>query len=528
MKAMILAAGFGTRLKRFTKKNPKPLINISYPVKIIDTVIKNLINANIKEIAVNLHYRGEPIKKYLEEKYPEIEWKFFFEKRILGTGGGILNAKSFFKDCDKFIILNSDILFFFDLKDLIKKHSGAIASLVLIENRKDKRGVYYKERKIEGFLSDRVINDKNIKIGTFTGIHILNNKIFKYLEKYKKENKIEKFSIIEVYKEILSKGKTINAIEINDYWKDIGTIKSLKEGREDYRVFKFIGNQLGDKIVKIENTFQGGSDKRVFRISSNGISRIAIISKKKEIKSLDSISRFFYDKKFPIPFIVKSADKWIITEDGGKVSLLDKVNEYKKIGKFPIRYYKKAIDYLEELFKINIRDFPYDSLYQRKEFDYENIKFDLKYYNKYYNPGGLKLSDDIIESMAYSINLELENFPKSIIHRDYQSTNILINNNDEIRIIDYQTMRIGPIIYDLASLVFDSYIPFNKKIIYELIDYFFSLDSFKNLERKSFWAAAEIRIIQNLGAFAKLGINNPFFKSKIKEAEKRLKCLVQS
>ena len=526
MKAMILAAGFGSRLKDITVDIPKPLVDVGDSKKIIDIVVDNLLDARIDEIAVNLHYKGDIVKNYLREKYPEIKWRFYFEKEILGTGGGLYNAKDFFIDCNEFVLINSDIMIFSDIKKFIRKHreNKTVSSLVLFENQNDKRGVYYIKNRVSGFSQDKIDNYENIKTGTFTGIHIINNKIFDYINNYLKKNREKKFSIINIYKHMIKTGKKVGAIETKDYWRDLGTIESLKEGRKEYIAFNTVKKEFGEKVKTIKKTFQGGSNKRIFRVETEKNSKIIIFSKPEEIKSISAISIFFQNKKYPIPKIIKNSKEWIIMEEGGKLSLLDIVNKYKKENRFPIEYYKKAIDCLDELARIDIKKFPVKSLYQTAYFDLENIKFDINYFNRYYFK---KLSEEEIDTLADKIYKDLKKCPVSIIHRDYQSTNILINGDNELRIIDFQTMRLGPIVYDLASLIFDSYIPFDKKTINTLIDYFFSLENFKNLDKKVFWTAAFIRILQNLGAFGKLGENNRFFHSKIEEAEKRLKYILQ-
>ncbi len=523
-KAMILAAGFGTRLKGITRTIPKPLVTIANSTKIIDIIINNLLNAEIDEIAVNLHYKGDKIKHYLEKKYPEIKWKFYFEKEILGTGGGLYNARDFLMDCSEFILINSDIMIFSDIKKFIAQHkkNGSISSLVLFENKDDKRGVYYSKNRVLGFSESPPNNDKKKKTGTFTGIHIINNKIFDYFDDYLKEHREKKISIISIYSHIIKKGGKIGVIETENYWRDLGTIESLEEGRKEYIAFNTIKDKFGEKIRNIEKTFQGGSDKRIFRVETDKDSRIIIFSKPEEIKSISAVSHFFQDKEYPIPKIIENSKEWVLMEDGGRTSLLDIVNRYKKENEFPMEYYKKAIDCIHELSKTDIKTFPKESLYQTAYFDLENIKFDINYFNNHYYK---KLSEKEIENLTEKIHTEFKKHPLSIIHRDYQSTNILVNKNNELRIIDFQTMRLGPIVYDLASLVFDSYIPFDEKIINSLVDYFFTLDNFKNLDKQVFWTAAFIRILQNLGAFGKLGKDNQFFHSKIKEAEKRAKYI---
>ncbi len=525
MRAMILAAGFGTRLGRITEKIPKPLVKLERNKRIIDYVVDILLKADINEIAVNLHHKGDLIEDYLKEKYDRVNWKFFYEKDILGTGGGLLNASSFFENEKDFVLINSDILTFLDLKKIInlhKRNKSSIASMVVFENMKDKRALFYNpiKKEVIGFSEKDIEKSKlkNTKKGTFTGIHIINRRFFEYMKE-----KSGFFSIIEVYRDAIKNGEKVNSVEIDDYWADMGTIESLRRVKKDLKVFDFIEKKLGDKITEIKRPFRGGSSKRIFRIKSDGISRVAVLSTEDEIKAMDSLSRFFYKTKFPVPFIIKSSKDWLLMEDGGEISLREFVICSRKI--FPVDYYEKAIDYLEELAKIDIKKFPEKALYQRAYFDMENIIFDLNYFNNYYF--NKKLTEEEIKEFARAIYNSLKQHPLSIMHRDYQSSNILINNNGELRIIDFQTMRVGFSVYDLASLLFDSYIPFDMKRTEELLNYFFSLKTFNSYKREVFWTAALIRILQNLGAFAKLGKDNNFFRSKIKEAEKRLKLILE-
>ena len=528
MRAMILAAGFGTRLKKITEKIPKPLVKLERNKRIIDYVINILLKTGINEIAVNLHHKGDLIEDYLKERYRDrVNWKFFHEKEILGTGGGLLNAISFFENEENFVLINSDILTFLDLEKIIKIHNrkkSSIASMVIFENPKDRRALFYDpdKKEIIGFSEKDIEKSKlkKVKKGTFTGIHIINRKLFDYMK-----NKSGFFSIIEVYRDAIKNGEKVNSIETDDYWADIGTVESLRSVKKDMKIFDFIETRLGDKIKGIKIPFRGGSSKKIFRIKSDGISRVSILSSKEEIIAIDSLSRFFYKTKFPVPFIIKSSKDWLLMEDGGEVSLMEFVNRVCDKNEFPFDYYKKAIDYLEELAKIDIKRFPEKALYQRAYFDMGNIIFDLNYFNNHYF--NKRLTEEEIKKFGQIIYDSLKQHPLSIMHRDYQSSNILINNNGELRIVDFQTMRIGFSVYDLASLLFDSYIPFDMKRTEELLDYFFSLETFKSYKREVFWAAALIRILQNLGAFAKLGKDNNFFKEKIKEAEKRLKVILK-
>ena len=132
MKAMILAAGFGTRLRPLTEMKPKALMPVANK-PILARNIEYLISHGITEIIVNAHHHHQQIVDYLREESSiglNIEVKV--EQEILGTGGGIKNAEDFW-DKEPFFVINSDILTDIDLAAVYQVHqtSGALVTLVL-------------------------------------------------------------------------------------------------------------------------------------------------------------------------------------------------------------------------------------------------------------------------------------------------------------------------------------------------------------------------------------------------------------
>ena len=119
MKALILAAGFGTRLKPLTNDLPKPM----FPVlnrPILEHALHFLSSQGIKEIAINLHHQPEKIIDYFGNgKNFNVKLHFSKEENILGTAGGIKKLELFFKD-EAFLVINSDIpSTVMELEDLI-------------------------------------------------------------------------------------------------------------------------------------------------------------------------------------------------------------------------------------------------------------------------------------------------------------------------------------------------------------------------------------------------------------------------
>ena len=109
MKAVILAAGFGKRLKEITAITPKALVPVAGKPVIL-WIIEKLINTGVSEILINLHYKGEDIKNYLESLNLKVIFKFFFEKEILDTGGALKNMQAELQSEEFFILHNCDVL----------------------------------------------------------------------------------------------------------------------------------------------------------------------------------------------------------------------------------------------------------------------------------------------------------------------------------------------------------------------------------------------------------------------------------
>lgn len=125
MKALLLAGGIGTRLKPLTNFLPKCLAPINGR-PLIDYWISALVDNNITEIVLNTHYLSNLVQEYIEKS----TWKNFIhishEPSLLGTGGTIINNKSFFQT-DDFLVAHADNMFNFNLKELFISHEKKIS-----------------------------------------------------------------------------------------------------------------------------------------------------------------------------------------------------------------------------------------------------------------------------------------------------------------------------------------------------------------------------------------------------------------
>jgi NDP-sugar pyrophosphorylase family protein len=224
-KAMILAAGYGTRLKPLTDSVPKALVKVN-GIPMIEHVLKRLIEFGMNYVVINTHHFADKIREYFSRKDYGVEIKLIYEKEILGTGGAIKNAKEHFKDINWFIVHNVDILTGINFNALLDYHLkySPLATLA-VKKRNTKRPLIIDS---EMNLIGRASGNNNFRyretVGReyyfgFCGIHIISTDIFKNLT----ENNF--FDIFTAYFRLVSTEK-IKAYDVkSSYWEDVGKIQ---------------------------------------------------------------------------------------------------------------------------------------------------------------------------------------------------------------------------------------------------------------------------------------------------------------
>ena len=240
MKAMIFAAGLGTRLKPITDSIPKALVKLNGK-PILEYVINNLIQAGVSEIIINVHYLGNQIIEYLNQKNNfgiRIEISDESEQ-ILDTGGGLIKASWFFDDNQPFIVHNVDVISNINLSEMLNFHAknNAIATLAVRKRNTSRYFLFDNNNKLCGWKNTST-NKKIISRPSdllhqfaFSGIHILSPEIFNLI------NLSGSFSIVNFYLE-LAKTHSIMGYNHNEgYWFDIGNIKKLQQA-EDFLKLK--------------------------------------------------------------------------------------------------------------------------------------------------------------------------------------------------------------------------------------------------------------------------------------------------
>ncbi len=232
MKAMILAAGLGTRLRPLTNHIPKALIEVN-GVTLLEMVIKRFIQAGFQDIIINVHYLAQTIIDFLKEKdHFGINITISHEvDLLLDTGGGLNKAAWFFDDDKPFLLHNVDILADFDLKELYDSHikSKALATLVVRDNHSGRNLLFNQDNLLRGWENKKtgerklLSAEKNGLISKgFCGIHFISPELLPLIT----EQGV--FSIIDLYLRLAS-DYPIKAIEPeHQLWMDIGSKESLK------------------------------------------------------------------------------------------------------------------------------------------------------------------------------------------------------------------------------------------------------------------------------------------------------------
>lgn len=228
-KAMILAAGLGSRLGELTTTRPKALLEWN-GVPLLEMVILRLINHGFTEIVVNVHHFAEMVIDFVsKKKYYGIRIEFSHEKEeLLDTGGGIAHASWFFGE-EPFLVHNVDINSDIDLRRLYRAHMerGAIATLAVKERVTTRSLLMNHEGLLKGWRDNRTgetilvdENEKGLIPIAFSGIHVLDPGILKLFPEK------TQFPIVPLFLKLARTREILLYRHDRDSWIDMGKLES--------------------------------------------------------------------------------------------------------------------------------------------------------------------------------------------------------------------------------------------------------------------------------------------------------------
>ncbi len=597
--AIVLAAGYGTRLRPLTEIYPKPLLPVCNR-PLLENILLNLKSAGVSRIAVNPHHLGEKISESVAAGEFKNSVNIYPEPEILGTGGPLVNAKALLADGRDFILHNGDILTDLDFGGLIAHHreADAIVTMVLIDGPENKVRISENGNIIDILDKLGTTGPENEKL-TYTGLSIYTPEIFNFLP----EEPVS-CSIITAILEVVRRcpGRAAAYCPDKIYWNDLGSPEQYFQAHEDILLhhklnppkmdtnspvisgdnchiapdaeltgFVSLGNNCriennatvnncvllpgstitaGEyrkeeiitpafsihkdaadlrnlKILEDWSEYQAstllehGSDRRFYRLKSKGRVQVLMVSNNadKDFPRFISVGKFLHGLKLMTPaiFDIRPEEFSVLMEDLGDDTVFrftqnypdaDLETLYRKILDAIIEFHLTGIDALRETApeSVGIRIFDYDY------FRWETSYFRENFLQRVCGIPANKTNE--LEEEFHRLAVAAFDIPKVLIHRDFQSQNIMLQDN-KVRFVDFQGARVGPAGIDICALLYDPYMnissPVRQRLFYYYYENFFTAApeelkfSFTQFESQMLTCGLQ-RLMQALGAYGFLGL----------------------
>jgi NDP-sugar pyrophosphorylase family protein len=239
MKAMILAAGLGTRLRPLTDRRPKALVEVAGRTLLEITLVR-LRTFGIGDVIINVHYFADMILEYLKKNdnfgmHVEVSR----EDVLLDTGGGLKKASYFFHgESGPFLLHNVDVISTIDLGRMLQFHdeNRALATLAAQDRKTSRYLLFDEQRQLCGRRSESdgknelVRSSRTVQALAFSGIHVISPRIFSMMSEE------GAFSIIQSYLRLAALGEKILAFNADAYhWRDVGRPENVLQAAEDLK-----------------------------------------------------------------------------------------------------------------------------------------------------------------------------------------------------------------------------------------------------------------------------------------------------
>ena len=244
MRAMVLAAGLGTRLRPLTDSRPKALVEVAGRT-LLEITLARLRSFGVGEVIVNVHHFADQIVEYLKANANfgmriEISWE---DDLLLDTGGGLKKAAWFFLEDsaradEPFLLHNVDVISTIDFAKMVQAHKAnhALATLAVQKRESSRQLLFDEHLQLCGRRAARdrepeiVRSSPRLEPLAFSGIHVISPRLLPLLA----EDGV--FSIITSYLRLGGRGEKIQAFRADDYyWRDVGRSEDLNQAATDLR-----------------------------------------------------------------------------------------------------------------------------------------------------------------------------------------------------------------------------------------------------------------------------------------------------
>lgn len=216
MRAVVLAAGRGVRLRPLTDKLPKPLLPVGETV-LVEGTLAALAAAGVEAAALNLHHEGERIRRHLGDRFGDLPLVYSEEPVLLGTLGALTNLREFLQPADFAVVVNGDSLCSWPVSEVLDAYrSGDAWATLLVSASADPAefggGIGVEGGRVTGFRQPAAGAAR-----VFAGLHVFAPEVLEGLPVKPLD------TVVDLYKPALAAGRRIDAVETREPWFDLGT-----------------------------------------------------------------------------------------------------------------------------------------------------------------------------------------------------------------------------------------------------------------------------------------------------------------
>ena len=237
------------RLRPYTLKMNKCLVPVNKKKRIIDYALENVLKLNYQDLNFFLHYKSEQVKNYIKKKYGYINYNFFYEKKPLGTIGG-LSKLNLNKKIDIIILINADVICDVDYERIINFHLTNKADFTIVTSQKVIK-LKYGLLKNLNLNIDSIEEKPSLSFNINTGIYIFNPDCLKFIKKN------QTFDAVKFIKSLKKNKKKILSYPIYEKWFDLGTPEDLfnfKKLKNNDKIYYFVYHKKRTNIYQSLNS----------------------------------------------------------------------------------------------------------------------------------------------------------------------------------------------------------------------------------------------------------------------------------
>jgi len=508
--AFILGAGLGTRLRPLTEHCPKPLLPLGGK-PMVERALAKLYAAGTRRFLINTHHCPEAwTQAFPTGRWQDAEIRFVHEPVLLETGGGLANITQFLTAEDtQLVVWNGDILSDVQLAEAYAHHTanGAEATLVVRE-----KGPNTNVRITDdGFVTDlRDRLGKSDLAYQYTGICFVTRAFAAGVPP-------ASVSLVEHFltRVQATPGSVQGYLDPSAHWHDLGTVAEYQQVKAEIEkpvrgaiATVDAAKLFGYALTAGEAPIKGGSGRRFHRVAKpDGSTAMLCIydDARPENLGYGRLGHALFAAGINVPQVLaEDTDAGVLVmEDLGDTDLCTLTQQ----PTFPWPAVASALEQLGHLHRLGAEAVQTAGVPLMEPFGDKLYTWERQYFTDNVL-AGRKLDRDLQNEMA-TLAKELSGRPQVLVHRDFQSQNILVRQ-DQAWLIDFQGARLGCQFYDYASLAFDPYLTCKDMDLWrieiedharEVADWKGSLDEFSHLLH----IAATQRLLQACGAYAFLG-----------------------